>query len=546
MVRKVFHIEDSEVSRRYLKDLMRDVAPSVELVAHSSAMQAALALERLPDSELPGLILADHGLPQLDGTQFVSWVKMHPRLRSIPVVMVSAEADEHRKKKLKAMGVVRCLDKPVQSDQLSVTLLAAETVPATPEISREGALLFTEEAMDRIGKCEDLLNGSGESTPGDRGDELQRQLHTLKGNAFTYQQPVLGEFIHDLEKFLIKSGGLNGGSTEEGVRILKESLLFARELVLAIREQRPANLKCLDLMRAMARPGVVGKTQAPGPTNPPQTALQTAPAIVPAPREDSETLRRDGISTRIPDHKLDRLESHFREMLRVKNRLGHFSRMLSAEFPEESFPVELRKIHEELALASSELMEFFIDLRRLPIARIRDLLVRIIMEASEKLQREVDFDLELDERETIDGAILGCVETVLVHTVRNAMDHGFAERERGNRLWISAKRSESGGMELRIRDNGRGIDTDSLIKKVLSTGMVDEKTISRMPVDRLPELVFIDGLSTRAEADEFSGRGVGLGVVKSEVEKLGGGVSVQSEAGKGTEFVIRLPGRTEP
>lgn len=518
MVRKVFHIEDSEVSRRYLKDLLRGVAPSVEIVPLASAMQAAEALERLPDGELPELILADHGLPRLDGTQFVSWVKMHPRLKSIPVIMVSAETDEQRKGKLKSLGVVQCLDKPLQADQLALALEAAGGLRGVPGISREAAHLFTDEAVDRIGRCEELLRLTKESAPRDRSNEIKRELHTLKGTAFTYLQPVLGEFVHDLEKFLLKADGGPEGISEEAGRILLDSLEFARELVWAIREQRPANLQRMDLMRAMSRYGI-------GEPMPPKAS----------------PVKRTPESTRIPDHKLNQLQEQFQRVLRSKNRLGNYARMLSTEFPEEAFPAELRKIHEELSSASAELMEFFLEMRSLPLSRIRDLLVRILMEAAEKLQREVDFEVDLDEQETVDSALLGCIEAVLVHTVRNAMDHGFDGRKDGNRLWISARRIESGELELRIRDNGRGVDVEALKRKVLETGVVDGKALSAIPGERMLELVFIDGISTRDEANEFSGRGIGLGAVKSEVERVGGAISVQSTAGEGTEFVIRMP-----
>jgi two-component system chemotaxis sensor kinase CheA len=534
MVRKVFHIEDSEVSRRYLKDLLSEVAPSVQVVPLETAVEAAEALERLPDGELPELILADHGLPGVDGTQFVSWVKMHPRLRSIPVVILSAETDDQRKKKLKALGVTQCLDKPVHGEQLGLALQAANGIPAAPGLNREAALVFTEEAMDRIGRCEELLCQPAADEPRNRTLELMRQLHTLKGNAFTYQLPVLGEFIHDLENFSLKAESVHPGWSEEARGILLESLEFARELVLAVREERPANLQRLDLMRAMARYGAPVANSASSQL--PKARMEPAPA-----QKETGGFRRDGVSTRIPDQKLNELEKQLRKVLQAKNRLGSFTRMLSGEFPDEAFPVELSGIHSSLSQASGELMGFFMELRAVPLRNIRDPLVRILMEASERLQCEVDLDIEIDEHETIGREILDAIEMALVHTIRNAMDHGFRGRKTGNHLSVSVKRTGAREFEVKVRDNGCGLDLDALRRRVLDSGIIPEQALSSMPPERLLELAFIDGISIRGEADGFSGRGVGLGAVKAGIEKLGGKVSVWSEPGKGTEFIFTVP-----
>jgi two-component system chemotaxis sensor kinase CheA len=350
-------------------------------------------------------------------------------------------------------------------------------------------------------------------------------LHTLKGSAFTYQQPVLGEFVHDLEKFAIKAEALQSGWSDEARGILLDSLLFIRELVLAVREQRPANLKRLDLMRAMAR---FGSPKPPSRSAPPKP-------------NGSDFLRKDGVSTRIPDDKLNQLEAQFQQVLQAKNRLGSFSRALSGEFQDESFPKELAQIHQQLSAASGELMGFFMELRAVPLGRIRDVFGRIIMETSERLRCEVDFDVEIEEHETISRETLDAIEMALLHTLRNAMDHGFHGRTTGNHLSFSVKRVGVRDFEARVRDNGAGVDRESLRKKVLETGIISEQALTKMPPERLLELAFIDGISTREEANEFSGRGLGLAAVKSGIERIGGRVSIWSEPGEGTEVVLRVP-----
>jgi chemotaxis protein histidine kinase CheA len=543
MVRKVFHIEDSEVSRRYLKDLLRNVAPSVELVPLESAWEAVEALEHLTDSDLPELILADHGLPRIDGTQFVTWLRTHPRLRRIPVALVSAEADDQRKKKLKSLGVIQCLDKPLQAEQLSMVLHSVNGSVAVPGPSHEALLGFTEEAHEQILTCEAQIRQARSDGSPIRLEELKRHLHTLKGNAFTFQQSGLGEFVHDLEQFINKAEASSGAWGDEELTVLLESLGFAHELVLAIREDRPANLQRLDLMRAMNRYASGGSTtSAKTAKKTPDTTLKAEPSSRNSSAHAEQTaVIRDGLSTRIADRKLDELQQQLRRVLQAKNRLGSFQRLLSAEFPDERFPAELGNIHDELSQASFELMDFFQSLRAIPLVRLKDTVARILLEATEKLQIDVDFDLELDEFELIDPEVLARVEVAMVHLLRNAMDHGFIGRKQGNFLSISAKKTGPMGFEFRVCDNGHGINREALKERIIKTGVVSEKSLESMPEDRVLDLVFIDGVTTREEVSEFSGRGVGLGSVKAAIEGVGGSISVESQPGKGTVFIIRVP-----
>lgn len=183
-----------------------------------------------------------------------------------------------------------------------------------------------------------------------------------------------------------------------------------------------------------------------------------------------------------------------------------------------------------------------------PFSTILDALPRMTRDLSHTLGKEVRLqfkggDIELDRR------ILEAMKDPLIHLVRNAIDHGIETAEAriqknkpsyGN---ISVAISQIGGnkIELEISDDGQGIDVDQLKNAVLKQGNVTSQEISQMTEQEVLMLFFHSGISTSATVTEVSGRGLGMSIVTEKVEKLGGHLSVDSKAGKGTTITIELP-----
>ena len=135
------------------------------------------------------------------------------------------------------------------------------------------------------------------------------------------------------------------------------------------------------------------------------------------------------------------------------------------------------------------------------------------------------------------------------HIVRNCIDHGIESPEER----INAGKAEAGSLKLMlsledkdtlnliIRDDGRGIDTQKLKEKLSRTGLMTENSMENLKEEQLLDLIFMDNLSTKETTSELSGRGVGMAAVKESIEKLGGKISVTSKLGEGSEFSITVP-----
>jgi len=172
---------------------------------------------------------------------------------------------------------------------------------------------------------------------------------------------------------------------------------------------------------------------------------------------------------------------------------------------------------------------------------------RMVRDIARQLGKSVGLRVEGESVE-VDRDILQRLESPLTHMLRNSLDHGVEtgpERERAGKpsqatVTLSA-RHQSGMLVIEVRDDGRGIDPEAIRRKVVERRMVDEATAARLTRAELMEFPFLPGFSTKAAVTEISGRGVGLDVVQSMVQDVGGTVTLESEPGRGARFTLRLP-----
>jgi two-component system, chemotaxis family, sensor kinase CheA len=188
-----------------------------------------------------------------------------------------------------------------------------------------------------------------------------------------------------------------------------------------------------------------------------------------------------------------------------------------------------------------------ISLRTLPISTIFDSYPRYVYELAQELGKNVQLTLEGKENE-IDKNIIEALSEVLLHMVRNSVDHGIetpqervaAGKEEIGKISIICSR-ESGNMKIIISDNGKGIDTEKIRQKIVKVGLIDEETSKNLSKEELIDFIFQSGFSTSEKTSNISGRGVGMDVVRDSIEALKGSIVVESEQGKGSKFTIMIP-----
>ncbi|MFZ9007079.1 MAG: chemotaxis protein CheA [bacterium] len=242
---------------------------------------------------------------------------------------------------------------------------------------------------------------------------------------------------------------------------------------------------------------------------------------------------------KIPAFKLDELSEFIGEMVVALSVLSQNPTIANLE------DRELHDRLDQLNKITEQLRDRILSIRMFPVKNVFSKLTRQMRDLSKKSGKQVKLTIQGDET-LVDKTIIDSIYAPLMHIMRNTVDHGIETPEER----IAAGKSSEGTVKLsahhlgdsiliEVRDDGRGLDRQKLLSKALERGLINER--ENLTDQQIFMFIFTSGVSTAKEVTDISGRGVGMDVVKKEVEKLRGKISVETEAGKGTAFLIKLP-----
>lgn len=244
-------------------------------------------------------------------------------------------------------------------------------------------------------------------------------------------------------------------------------------------------------------------------------------------------------SIRVNVDVLEDLMTMVSELVLTRNQLLEMVRHLN----DSEFKVPLQR----LSNVTAELQESVMKTRMQPIGNAWQKLPRIIRDLANELGKKIDLQMLGAETE-LDRQVLELIKDPLTHMVRNSADHGLETTE-GRRaagkpetgvVTLSAYH-EGGHIIIEVADDGRGLDIDKIKAKALSSGLAPEAELARMSEQQIHRFIFHAGFSTAAKVTNVSGRGVGMDVVRSNIELIGGSVDLKSVKGQGTKFTIKIP-----
>jgi len=268
----------------------------------------------------------------------------------------------------------------------------------------------------------------------------------------------------------------------------------------------------------------------------PNLPAPVKPAVAPKP---VAAKAKSAGSIRVDVGLLDSLMNQVGELVLTRNRL--------LQMVQESGSMEFMRVGREVDQVTERLQSQLLRTRMQPIKTIWGSVPRVVRDMSKSLNKRIDVVMEGEETE-LDRTILTALKDPLTHIIRNSCDHGVempaARRACGKTevgtLRLSAAQ-ESGFIVIVVSDDGGGIDAEKVKAKALSMGVIDEAVAAAMNEQAALQLIFNAGLSTVEKVSNLSGRGVGMDVVKTSIEKVGGTVDISSEMGKGTQLRIRIP-----
>ncbi len=250
---------------------------------------------------------------------------------------------------------------------------------------------------------------------------------------------------------------------------------------------------------------------------------------------------------RIDIERLDNLMEQIGELVVNRNRLAQLSKLLETKYKGDETIDELEKNMIQTTKVVNILQQDITKIRMLPLEIVFNGFPRMVRDLARKADKKIDFFIEGQETE-VDRSIIEHIKDPLIHLLRNAVDHGIEPPEQriaagkpATGTIVLSAYHEQNHITITITDDGKGLDPVSIKHSAVQKGIISPERAARLSDTDAIELIFLPGLSTAQKATEVSGRGVGLDVVKTNIEALRGSVTVSSEKNKGTKFTLRLP-----
>ncbi len=451
------------------------------------------------------------------------------------------------------------------------------------ELTRE-FLIESQEGLDRMERCLTDL----EERPQDAGliGDIFRSVHTIKGTTGFLGFKRLEKLAHAGENLLglVREGKLIAGrdiitgllQLLDGLRsILKtieaEETEGAGEdavLIGRLEElQLPAQVEAKQLahakagahassaappagVRAKHPPASAPLPDAPEPVaaTPAQTA-QPEPAAAPPPAANAE-VDNDPARQRPPaigSAAESTLRVDVTLLNRMMNLVGELVLTRNQVLQATSADPNMTLLSRRLDMVTADLRESVMKARMQPVSNIFSKMPRIVRDLSQSLGRRVRLQVEGQDTE-LDKSLLEAIKDPLTHAVRNSLDHGIEPPD----VRMAAGKNSEGTLKLRaaqegshviieVSDDGAGINVERVRQKAIERGLITADRAAHLAERELMQLVFLPGFSTAATVTNVSGRGVGMDVVRTNVEKIGGKVEIDSRAGKGTTLRMRIP-----
>jgi two-component system chemotaxis sensor kinase CheA len=400
-------------------------------------------------------------------------------------------------------------------------------------------------------------------------DNIFRLVHTIKGTCGFLGLPRLETLAHAAENVM---GKFRDGmpATNEAVTVILATIDRIKEILESLeREQREPEGADGDLIadleriaertaaaaqKAIAapapervlRPGEVSLDELERvfretPVDPP--AIKVAKPAKSAPVEEAhkedEHTKAGNQSIRVTVDTLEQLMTMVSELVLTRNQLLEIVR----RHDDSEFKTPLQR----LSNVTAELQEGVMKTRMQPIGNAWQKFPRIVRDLSNELGKKIEIELQGAETE-LDRQVLDLIKDPLTHMLRNSADHGLetpAQRRAAGKpecghIRFSAYH-EGGHIIIQVADDGRGLDTDRIKAKAMAQGLVSEADIEKLSEAQIHKYIFAPGFSTATNVTSVSGRGVGMDVVRTNIDQIGGTIDVKSVAGVGLNFTIKIP-----
>ena len=532
---KNFQILCVDDSRDYLK-IVGECLDTLPYNIHlESSVKDAIKYVEDHSDEL-ALILTDYKMPEMTGLDFRK--RLIDNFSDIPFAVISSYVSKKMAMEGIELKVSAYFEKEITPDKLleSVENLIVDRIDHL-ESEKEIKEAYLEESLDMLNEMEAiLLTLEDAENPTVSLNSVFRLAHTIKGGSGFLNNKGLGEFVHQFEEVLTK---LKNGSITATEALVGNLLKSTDELKKIFTEYTNGSVPELDQGFLMSL------VQVDESESHQSAQKETVKGAENTPVESEGQASKQSID--IPVELLDIFVEKSGELVVKKNMISKVIRSLESKYPLDREVQFLDELIEETHKVIGGIQKNISDLRKTPVATLVRFLKRQCREISVQVGKKVNFNI-IGEEIRMDNKIYEVFNKSLIHILRNSMDHGLElvdDREKAGKspdglITVEFKESED-AVELRFSDDGRGIDANIIRKKVLEKELCDPGRLKKLSDHDVIQFIFHPGFSTAATVTSISGRGVGMDMVKTSVEQIGGKISIHTEPGHGSDFNFYMP-----
>lgn len=413
-------------------------------------------------------------------------------------------------------------------------------------------LVETKEIIENLDH--DLVELESNQNDLDLLNKIFRGAHTMKGSSSFLGFEKLSTVTHHAEEILNKLRKNEIVVTREIMDVLLEFVDVTKRVVSDI-ETGSDTTDTANVIKnlKLANEGKLASITPPA-QSVPATGTVAAPQQTPAPAPKKEEVKQPDNkgavveqTIRVDVSRLDALLNLVGELVLSRNRLAQLSSELDNKFENEYLIEQLIETTSQIGMNTTELQLAVMKTRMIPIGKVFNKFPRMVRDLSRDTGKEIELIITGEETE-LDKSVVEEIGDPLIHMIRNSCDHGVEKPEireakgkpRKGEVRLSAYH-EGNHIVIEIKDNGAGMDAEFLKRKAIEKRVITQEEASTMDNSQAFGLIFKPGFSTAEKVTSVSGRGVGMDVVRTNVEKLNGIISIESELGKGTTFYLKLP-----
>ncbi|BAI79918.1 two-component system, chemotaxis family, sensor kinase CheA [Deferribacter desulfuricans SSM1] len=402
-------------------------------------------------------------------------------------------------------------------------------------------LIEAEELIEQLDQ--DLVELEHRKDDLDLLNKIFRAAHTIKGSSSFLGFEKLTDLTHIAEEILNKLRKGEMVVTTDVMDVLLEFVDYLKKLIDDIKN----GTDTVDITDIVKKLKLVNEGKSVGAPKEEKAKPEKKETKKNEPKQIAKVTKAIEQTIRVDVNRLDVLMNLVGELVLSRNRIAQISAEFEKKFEGEFLVEQLLETTSHLGLITTELQLAVMKTRMVPIGKVFNKFPRMVRDLCRELNKDIELVITGEDTE-LDKSVVEEIGDPLIHMIRNAVDHGIEPPEERVKKGKPEKGLvalnayyEGNHIVVEIKDDGRGMDPEKLKKKAIEKGVITPEEAKSLSKEEAFGLIFRPGFSTAEKVSDVSGRGVGMDVVKTNIEKLNGIIQIDSELDKGTTFKLKLP-----